>query len=61
MEAIIDLLQTPGGALLLELVSVALVIWLFFRLETLARRLNDHEVECARRWGVVATKVNIEE
>ena len=61
MEAIIELLQTPGGALLLELVSVGGLIWLFLRIERLARKLIDHEIECARRWGVVATKLKIDE
>ena len=71
MEAIIAVFQTPGGALALEVVGIAGIVWVYTeqrrakaslhgRIDTMVDKLSEHEKICAERWGAVKTKLGIE-
>ena len=61
---------SPGGMLLLQLVAIGGVAWIYregrvtrreihTRINLALGRLQEHEVQCAERWGKVSTKLGI--
>ena len=72
MEGLVAIFQTPGGALALELIGIAGIVWIFTeqrrsktslhtRIDKMMEKFNDHEKICAERWGEVKTKLKSQE
>ena len=72
MESLVAIFELPGGQLVLDLVSIALCLWLVGdlrrtravmheRINLLNGSLTAHEIECAKRWGQVKEKLGIHE